>query len=167
MFEQITYTCTLSSSSADSSSLPPKRHRLSLGTLLSHLQKPGDLDIGQEHCEIVSASAGAFLTPLPAWSLLSGPPLRFTPLTSSLKFCFFVIICPWGTLFFVRQPCTSVFSYLFSPKFQPQICDICNVQGIFCVKDISGIFKKHEAGRINSFPTSGFSRGSSLMSMVF
>lgn len=167
MFEQIIYTCMLSSSSADSSSLPPKWHRLSLGTLLSLLWKPGDLDTGQEHCKIVSASAGAFLPPLPAWSLLSGPPLCFTPLTSSLKFCFFVIICPWGTLFFVQKPCASVFSYLFSPKFQPQICDICNVQGIFCAKDISGIFKKHEAGRINSFLTSGLSLGSLLMSIVF
>lgn len=136
MFEQIIYTCILSSSSADSSSLPPKRHRLSLGTLLSLLQKPRDLDTAQEHCKIISVSVGAFLMPLPAWSLLSG----FTPLSRSLKFCFFVIICPWGTLFFVQKPCTSVFSYLFSPKFQPQICDICNMQGIFCVKDISGIF---------------------------
>lgn len=130
---------------------------LSLSVLQSSTHT-GDLDTGQENSKTVFASVETFLTGLPAGSLLSGPPLHFTcsskcPVNQSPKGLLLCNYLPMRDAFLIQKLSIFVFSYLFSPKFQPQICNICNIQGIFCVEDTPGIFKNHEAGMIDSFLT--------------
>lgn len=125
---------------------------LSLSVLQSSTHT-GDLDTGQEDSKTVFASVETFLR-TPCWQPAFWSSLHFTcsskcPVNQSPKGLLLCNYLPMRDAFLIQK--LSIF--VFSPKFQPQICNICNIQGIFCVEDTPGVFKKHEAGMIDSFLT--------------